>query len=405
MEGADPGSQIAEFPSMKVLFLGFFHPWNDPRLHYREMALLKDRVDNIAIYYVSTRRRALQFGQPSDHLLATLVLHDEDCGDQRARRVPIINRLIHRIKRWYWLISVGRRLRPDIVQASDAREILSAILLRITAGCRLVYDSHEDYFNQAYEYGGKTRRAFFDGVKLLAIELIFLRFFDAVFCTDDYLLKKYSAVIYGIRRLDLLRNFANVHRVEVDRLHSPTDHLRLIYAGSTNQFRGVVECARYVSIFNDKFAPRRCLSFAVYGPPSQITGELTEEGLIDYHGYLDYPEMMTRLPDYDVGVCLWHSIRKFERNLPIKNFEYMAAGLPVITSNFGNLKKYIEEAGCGFCIDPHSYEQFEAAILQLFDAAYRQELAANGIAYAREHASFEKEAGPYLQVYVANEFE
>src|SRR4029078_461855 len=98
---------------------------------------------------------------------------------------------------------------------------------------------------------------------------------------------------------------------------------------------------------------------------------------------------------YDVVVCLWHPLEKFHRNLPLKNFDYMGIGLPILTSNFGNLAKYAILSGAAICIDPLSYPEFEAAVLELFNTEKREELGRNGLEYTRSLASFEREAAGY----------
>ncbi|MEG1662862.1 MAG: glycosyltransferase, partial [Clostridia bacterium] len=41
---------------------------------------------------------------------------------------------------------------------------------------------------------------------------------------------------------------------------------------------------------------------------------------------------------------------------PIKIFEYMAAGLAIICSNFPIYKEIVEDNNCGICVDPEKVE-------------------------------------------------
>jgi glycosyltransferase involved in cell wall biosynthesis len=75
----------------------------------------------------------------------------------------------------------------------------------------------------------------------------------------------------------------------------------------------------------------------------------------------------------------------------------MSVGLPIITSNFGNLKRYAEESGAAICIAPDSYNEFECAVLELMSGSTREKLSKNGRRYVSEKASFENEAGYYLE--------
>ena len=47
---------------------------------------------------------------------------------------------------------------------------------------------------------------------------------------------------------------------------------------------------------------------------------------------------------------------------PNKMFEYMSAGMPIITSNFPLWAEIVKENGCGLCVDPLKPEQIAIAI-------------------------------------------
>jgi glycosyltransferase involved in cell wall biosynthesis len=273
------------------------------------------------------------------------------------------------------------------------------LLLSLASGATPIYDSHEDYFRQAYEYGRRRPIALLRGLALRVQELLLLRFFAAVFCTDEFLHQRYGKRYYGIRRLHLLRNLPFVPDLPVPNHAERSDNeLKLVYIGSVNEHRGLRECAEYVQRFNSTYGPARRLSLSVYGPPHTIVQDLDARGELDHHGWIEYPDLMAALRRYDVGVCLWLPIKKFQRNLPLKNFDYMAAGLPVLTSNFGNVGRYLELSGGGIAIDPTSYEEFERAILRLFDPVTRQELAASGRRFIEDTGGFARESRPYVEV-------
>lgn len=52
------------------------------------------------------------------------------------------------------------------------------------------------------------------------------------------------------------------------------------------------------------------------------------------------------------GLVTLHPVINYVDALPVKMFEYMAAGLPVISSNFSLWKEIIEGNSCGVCVDP-----------------------------------------------------
>ena len=62
------------------------------------------------------------------------------------------------------------------------------------------------------------------------------------------------------------------------------------------------------------------------------------------------------------GLVIFYPVANHVDAQPNKIFEYMAAGLPVIGSNFPLWKKIIEEGKCGLCVDPLSPQQIADAI-------------------------------------------
>lgn len=67
------------------------------------------------------------------------------------------------------------------------------------------------------------------------------------------------------------------------------------------------------------------------------------------------------------GIVLYQPLANHFQSQPIKMFEYMAAGLPVIASNFPLWKKIIEENKCGICVDPQDIKAVSKACKKLMD--------------------------------------
>jgi glycosyltransferase involved in cell wall biosynthesis len=378
-----------------VLYLGFHHRHDDPRLFYRQMWVLHARHPELRFCFLGHDR-----GPVAAHGEGTF----RSCGlELQVKLLPQGSSRLRRALLWprraAAALSAVRAIRPAVIQASDAREILPALALAAASGAVPIYDSHEDYFRQAYDYGQKRPVALLRGLALRAQELLLLRCFAAVFCTDDFLRERYSSRRYGVRRLHLVRNLPFVpESAPPDHSLGSSSELRLVYIGSVNEHRGVRECAEYVRRFNAGFMPAKRLSFLVCGPKHPIVRELEAAGMLEHRPWIEYPALMSELPRYDVGVCLLLPIKKYERNLPIKNFDYMAAGLPVLTSNFGNVGRYLELSGGGITIDPTSYDEFEHAVLRLFDPDTRQSFAASGRRFIEGTGGFGRESRAYVEV-------
>ncbi len=68
-----------------------------------------------------------------------------------------------------------------------------------------------------------------------------------------------------------------------------------------------------------------------------------------------------------IGLCLLTPAHNYVNSQPVKMFEYMAAGLPFVCSDFPLWRGFAEESGAGFCVDPYDTEAIRAAIRRLLD--------------------------------------
>jgi glycosyltransferase involved in cell wall biosynthesis len=62
------------------------------------------------------------------------------------------------------------------------------------------------------------------------------------------------------------------------------------------------------------------------------------------------------------GLVTLHPVVNYLDALPVKMFEYMAAGLPVIASRFPLWQEIVEGNACGVCVDPGDPAAIAAAI-------------------------------------------
>ena len=88
---------------------------------------------------------------------------------------------------------------------------------------------------------------------------------------------------------------------------------------------------------------------------------------VDFRGHLDRESVWQLLSESRVGLCLLRPLVNYLDALPVKLFEYMASGVPVICSDFPGWKKIVEGAGCGICVDISDADQIEKAARNLLD--------------------------------------
>jgi glycosyltransferase involved in cell wall biosynthesis len=100
------------------------------------------------------------------------------------------------------------------------------------------------------------------------------------------------------------------------------------------------------------------------------------------------------------GLVTLHPTPAYLDSLPVKMFEYMSAGLPVIASDFPLWREIIEGNDCGLCIDPLDPAAIAAAIDALVsNPARAEQMGRNGRAAVEQHFNWANEERKLLQLY------
>ena len=265
---------------MNILFIGLHHRINDPRLCYREIHTIKNELPDTKIFFLDRKNDAVyknikieakNFKFDNNIIQRILVIFP-------MKKNKIINYFFDKLylKPLFLFYSINecKNLNINLIQASDARELLFAVLLSRFCKAEIIYDSHEDYCRQIIDYSQEKLIKYYYALKILLMEVLLIRFFSAVFCTDEFLLEKYQNRMYGAKKVFLLRNFpVSICKNEKTAIHLKNT-LKLVYIGGVNLYRGVIECAHYVYQFNNQFSDKK-LIFDVYSPRSPIVDDLS----------------------------------------------------------------------------------------------------------------------------------
>jgi len=222
-----------------------------------------------------------------------------------------------------------------------------------------------------------------------------LRRYDAVVVATPSIgqgLRQPDLPIVLVRNLPLLSEFKPVQE-----MRSKQD--RVCYIGGIFKVRGIIPLMKSLPL-----AGVRLALAGTYSPP-ELRDELRsmpEWAFVDELGFLDREEVSKLLPVCLAGMVTLLPAPNFLTSLPVKMFEYMASGIPVIASAFPLWKEIISEADCGICVDPHSPEEIAAAIRHLMTHPERAgQMGRHGreAVLGRYHWEVEKDA--LLELYAA----
>ena len=124
------------------------------------------------------------------------------------------------------------------------------------------------------------------------------------------------------------------------------------------------------------------------GPMKEILEKATQEQNIQnqfiFTGNIPYRDVPNYIGAMDV--CVAPFCRETNQASPVKLFDYMASGRPIVASDIDVVREIVADSGCAILTAPDKPESLAGGILSLLeDSRLRMNLAEKGRKYAVEH--------------------
>jgi glycosyltransferase involved in cell wall biosynthesis len=135
----------------------------------------------------------------------------------------------------------------------------------------------------------------------------------------------------------------------------------ICYIGGITQIRGIFEMVNAMQYVNNDIKLELAGAFSPDSLAEQVH-KLPGWKNVNYHGYVNRHQVAEILSNSFAGLLVLHPTINHKDSLPIKMFEYMLFGLPVIASDFPLWREIIEKNNCGVCVNPLNEKQIANAI-------------------------------------------
>ncbi len=122
--------------------------------------------------------------------------------------------------------------------------------------------------------------------------------------------------------------------------------------------------------------------------------------VVEEKGYVDRKGVANIFSESIAGLILYHSHPTAPFSQPNKLFEYMAAGLPVIASNYPLWESIVSGNKCGICVNPFDIKEIADAIIYLKNhPEERKQMGLNGRNAVEEKYNWETEEKKLFKIY------
>ncbi|HEX5170065.1 MAG TPA: glycosyltransferase family 4 protein [Cyclobacteriaceae bacterium] len=325
----------------KICHVTTAHPRYDTRIFLKECCSLASRYETHFI--VSDGK--------GDEIRNNISIHDAGVNTR--------NRLVRFVKTVRAVYMKALRLDCEVYHFHDPDFILAAVMLR-RKGKRIIYDIHEDVPRDilSKDYLGilkKTTSLLFE-----VVENWSARRFDGLIAATPFITERFIKInqnTWNVNNYPLLGERLLSNNSEKERSH-------IAYVGSVMRIKGVSQVIEAITNLPV------VLELAGDFESDDFRQELTSKpgwSKVKYHGNLNRKNVGELLQRCVAGVVTFNPEPNYVDSLPIKMFEYMSFGLPVICSNFQTWRAIVEKNNCGVCVDPMDPEDISDKIMTILN--------------------------------------
>lgn len=161
--------------------------------------------------------------------------------------------------------------------------------------------------------------------------------------------------------------------------------LYLVYVGFLTPLRGLDLLIRATKEFVDSKNNNRSIYIDIVGKGSskndlqKLVDDLNLQDHIKIHGWLEQTEVDSLMARANVGALTYRVCGHWNHTIPNKIFDYMLAGLPVLTTPVIPISRIIKSTDCGIVAADATPAELAKALNMLTSASLRNQLGLNGI--------------------------
>lgn len=258
----------------------------------------------------------------------------------------------------------------DIYHCHEPTSLFVCALLKFIKKKKIVYDIHEHYPDLIAE-----NSVFPNFARKFVYNLIYYgerflsRYADYLITVDIVLEDKFKdvnpkiAIIHNYPRLELFQ--------EYDHPYQNKKQDAFIYVGGLTKIRGILETIKSFELVLNEYPDAKLYFVGNFLHPEyeievmKYCNAHKLEGKVIFTGKVPHDEVAKYMKPASFAIGLLQPNPRYELAIPVKLFEYMAAGKVAIMSNFRYNAKLMDEIKCGIAVDPTNLEEITKAMTWL----------------------------------------
>jgi glycosyltransferase involved in cell wall biosynthesis len=287
-----------------------------------------------------------------------------------------------------------RAIDADLYHFHDPELLTVGLLLKLQKK-KVIYDVHEDYPEAVLEkeWLPKWIRRYVGWVMAKVENKVSCKM-DRIVAVTPHIGRRFKNL--GCRT-EVVYNYPFLNEFYFPELDWRRKERAVCFAGGITKIRGAVEMVTAIGLTDGKLI----LAGSFESPVKrQKVKALPGWQQIEELGFISRKRVGEVFGKSMAGLVVYHPVGNHITALPNKMFEYMAAGIPIICSNFPLWQEIVAEVRCGICVDPWNSIEIAAAIRYILDHPEEaQRMGENGQRAVREKYNWEMESRKLKKLY------
>lgn len=347
-----------------------YHPPLDDRIYWKELIALQEAGYKVVHLCVSDR--------DADYITNEGIRIIEM---KRQRIVPYLwlNRAIQIVFKNKGILKIllqkAADIKAHIYHYHDLQiNAIAPELKQLPQNPKVIYDVHEVYWQVAKE---QYRGGIVSKLKAHIISSFYKKwelkkaaYCDYIIATDEYTLHYFQKKLPHLPAA-IVYNYSYYLPDQIPAyVHQP---YHFIYTGLLSKTRGILDALAALSLLVKEQPEARLLLIGPYDHPHfeiELQEKIAERQLqnnVCLHQPVPFLQIASFYQKAKVGLGLFHATPKYTTFIPIKLFEYMAFGLPVIFCDHGPSAKIIKQSNCGILVVPQNIHAIYEAMKRLLN--------------------------------------
>ena len=257
-------------------------------------------------------------------------------------------------------------LRPDAIICHDLEMLWASVRAGRALRIPVLYHAHEDWPAMVSE------RSRLEGLLFGLLERRLVRFVDHIYAAGEERARRYRrwgkpvTVIYGAKSLSEMPPVSDADRLAIRAVAGFTAADAVLgIAGSLGRDEAVPAVLDALALL-----PGNVKLYIIGGGEGKVveTRALVEargiSSRVSFTGRLPTPEYLRQTAAIDLGLALYFPTTTNQTTVvPLKLFDYMGLGIPILGSDFEELRQIITKTcACGATTDPENPEAIRRAV-------------------------------------------